>query len=74
MGYCRLKVHYRAAPDARGSGIERGHGEELPFCPLCNADLKKVRYHKCTALPTPVTVRFGAGWLECKVVAADARH
>jgi hypothetical protein len=25
----RLKVHYRAPPDVRGSGKERGHGQEL---------------------------------------------
>lgn len=40
---CRLKVHYRAEPLARGSGVERGHGLELPTCPLCKADLTHVR-------------------------------
>lgn len=48
---CRLKVHYRAPPNARGSGVERGHGMELPFCPLCNLDLRDVKYHKCAAGP-----------------------
>jgi len=47
----RLKVHYRAPPSARGSGVERGHGQELPFCPLCNLDLRDVKYHKCAAGP-----------------------
>lgn len=46
---CRLKVHYRAAPGARGSGVERGHGQELPHCPLCLAKLDDVKYHKCAA-------------------------
>jgi hypothetical protein len=31
----RLKVHYRAPSDVRGSGKERGHGAELPVCPRC---------------------------------------
>jgi hypothetical protein len=48
---CRLKVHYRAAPGARGSGVERGHGQELPHCPLCLAKLDDVKYHKCAAGP-----------------------
>ncbi|WIA14462.1 hypothetical protein OEZ85_002987 [Tetradesmus obliquus] len=49
--FWRLKVHYRAPPNARGSGVERGHGMELPFCPLCNLDLRDVKYHKCAAGP-----------------------
>jgi hypothetical protein len=48
---CRLKVHYRAPPGGRGSGVERGHGEELPHCPLCLASLDDVKYHKCSAGP-----------------------
>jgi hypothetical protein len=48
---CRLKVHYRAQPGARGSGVERGHGQELPHCPLCLARLDDVKYHKCSAGP-----------------------
>mmetsp|Transcript_8338 Transcript_8338/g.23906 ORF Transcript_8338/g.23906 Transcript_8338/m.23906 type:complete len:207 (+) Transcript_8338:227-847(+) len=35
----RLKVHYRAQPLARGSGVERGHGTELTVCPVCGADV-----------------------------------
>ncbi|GMH33224.1 hypothetical protein BSKO_01058 [Bryopsis sp. KO-2023] len=41
----RLKVHYRAAPDVRGSGKERGHGSELKACPKCGAELKPGRHH-----------------------------
>jgi len=41
----RLKVHYRAAPDIRGSGKERGHGSELEQCPKCGAELKPGRHH-----------------------------
>ena len=41
----RLKVHYRAAPDIRGSGKERGHGAELEACPKCGAELKPGRHH-----------------------------
>ena len=41
----RLKVHYRAAPDVRGSGKERGHGAELSSCPKCGAELKPGRHH-----------------------------
>ncbi|GFR44963.1 hypothetical protein Agub_g6273 [Astrephomene gubernaculifera] len=36
----RLKVHFRAPPDIRGSGKERGHGTELTHCPKCNKSLK----------------------------------
>lgn len=42
-------MHYRAQPGARGSGVERGHGQELPVCPLCQAKLDDVKYHKCSA-------------------------
>jgi len=41
----RLKVHYRAAPDVRGSGKERGHGMELGQCPKCNEVLKPGKHH-----------------------------
>ena len=41
----RLKVHYRAPPDARGSGKERGHGCELQFCPKCAKELKAGKHH-----------------------------
>jgi hypothetical protein len=41
----RLKVHYRAPPDVRGSGKERGHGTELAFCPKCQKDLKPGKHH-----------------------------
>ena len=41
----RLKVHYRAPPDVRGSGKERGHGTELQFCPKCDAELKPGKHH-----------------------------
>lgn len=41
----RLKVHYRAPPDVRGSGKERGHGTELKFCPKCNKELKAGKHH-----------------------------
>lgn len=41
----RLKVHYRAAPDVRGSGKERGHGMELSHCPKCNEALKPGKHH-----------------------------
>ncbi|GMH33854.1 hypothetical protein BSKO_01688 [Bryopsis sp. KO-2023] len=46
----RLKVHYRAAPDVRGSGRERGHGLELPACPKCGKVLERGRHHvNCAA-------------------------
>jgi len=41
----RLKVHYRAPPDVRGSGKERGHGAELAGCPKCGVDLKPGKHH-----------------------------
>eukprot|EP00887_Chlorella_sp_A99_P005318 scaffold1.g5318.t1 len=41
----RLKVHYRAPPDVRGSGKERGHGTELSFCPKCGKDLHPGKHH-----------------------------
>lgn len=41
----RLKVHYRAPPDVRGSGKERGHGTELKYCPKCNKELKAGKHH-----------------------------
>lgn len=41
----RLKVHYRADPDVRGSGRERGHGRELPACPKCHVTLERGRHH-----------------------------
>ncbi|KAG2493953.1 hypothetical protein HYH03_007883 [Edaphochlamys debaryana] len=43
----RLKVHYRARPDVRGSGKERGHGMELERCPRCETRLLRGRHHKC---------------------------
>lgn len=41
----RLKVHYRAPPDIRGSGKERGHGTELTHCPKCGKQLKPGKHH-----------------------------
>lgn len=41
----RLKVHYRAPPDVRGSGKERGHGCELQWCPKCGRELRAGRHH-----------------------------
>ena len=41
----RLKVHFRAPPDVRGSGKERGHGTELKFCPQCGKELKPGEHH-----------------------------
>ena len=41
----RLKVHFRAPPDVRGSGKERGHGTELKFCPKCGKELKPGKHH-----------------------------
>ena len=41
----RLKVHYRAPPDIRGSGKERGHGKELDLCPKCGKTLKPGKHH-----------------------------
>lgn len=38
-------MHYRAAPDVRGSGKERGHGAELKACPKCGEELKPGRHH-----------------------------
>lgn len=46
----RLKVHFRAPPDVRGSGKERGHGTELKYCPKCGKELKPGKHHVgCTA-------------------------
>ncbi|KAK9802020.1 hypothetical protein WJX73_002239 [Symbiochloris irregularis] len=41
----RLKVHYRAPPDIRGSGKERGHSMELTSCPKCRKELKPGKHH-----------------------------
>ena len=41
----RLKVHFRAPPDVRGSGKERGHGQELQYCPKCGQELKPGKHH-----------------------------
>ncbi len=41
----RLKVHYRAPVDARGSGVERGHGQELDRCPKCHVEFQEGRHH-----------------------------
>lgn len=41
----RLKVHYRAPPDIRGSGKERGHSMELTSCPKCHKELKPGKHH-----------------------------
>ncbi|CAG9466466.1 unnamed protein product [Pedinophyceae sp. YPF-701] len=41
----RLKVHFRAPPDVRGSGKERGHGRELDRCPKCAEELKPGKHH-----------------------------
>lgn len=41
----RLKVHFRAPPDIRGSGKERGHGTELTHCPKCGKTLKPGKHH-----------------------------
>lgn len=42
--------HYRAPPNERGSGKERGHGVELPICPACNEQLEPGKHHnKCKA-------------------------
>lgn len=46
----RLKVHYRAPVDARGSGVERGHGTELSHCPKCGTEFQEGRHHvNCSA-------------------------
>lgn len=63
----RLRVHYRANSEARGSGKERGHGTELPFCPKCRAPIYPGKKHmQCRVLaddggfqaPLPI---FGGG-------------
>ena len=38
-------MHFRAPPDVRGSGKERGHGTELKFCPKCGKELKPGKHH-----------------------------
>lgn len=38
-------MHYRAPPDIRGSGKERGHGTELTHCPKCGKSLKPGKHH-----------------------------
>lgn len=43
-------MHYRAPPNERGSGKERGHGVELPICPACGEELEPGKHHnKCKA-------------------------
>lgn len=43
-------MHFRAPPDVRGSGKERGHGTELKYCPKCGKELKPGKHHVgCTA-------------------------
>ncbi|KAF5841093.1 hypothetical protein DUNSADRAFT_14492 [Dunaliella salina] len=64
----RLKVHYRAPPDIRGSGKERGHGTELMHCPKCGNTLKPGKHHVgCIAgkgAPRLVSKRKGSGHAE----------
>ena len=38
-------MHFRAPPDVRGSGKERGHGTELKYCPKCGKELKPGKHH-----------------------------
>lgn len=46
----RLKVHFRAPPNVRGSGKERGHGMRLTHCPKCGTALKIGGHHvRCSA-------------------------
>lgn len=43
-------MHYRAPPNERGSGKERGHGVELPICPACGETLQpKTHHNRCRA-------------------------
>lgn len=41
----RLKVHFRAPPDNKGSGVERGHNAELEYCPRCFTKLEAGKHH-----------------------------
>ncbi|KAK9806818.1 hypothetical protein WJX72_003738 [[Myrmecia] bisecta] len=65
MELWRLKVHYRAAPDVRGSGRERGHGMELEACPKCCQVLKPGKHHVGC---------FGVGALSQPEKPANKRH
>jgi hypothetical protein len=65
----RLKVHYRAPPDVRGSGKERGHGCELQYCPKCGKELRAGKHHVgCFAgraaprQPNAKRFKVGHGW------------
>ncbi len=40
-----FQVHYRAPPNIRGSGKERGHGCELRQCPKCGKELTSGKHH-----------------------------
>lgn len=55
----RLKVHYRAPQDVRGSGKERGHGQELGHCPRCQKTLVPGKHHVgCSGRQAQEGVRF----------------
>ena len=78
----RLKVHYRAPPDVRGSGKERGHGQELSHCPLCDAKLMPGKHHiQCTGSKAQSaqvrlveTSSLEAGHNHARSCASCARH
>eukprot|EP00951_Prasinocladus_malaysianus_P005060 scaffold36027_cov35-Prasinocladus_malaysianus.AAC.1 len=56
--FWRLRAHYRALPELRGSGKERGHGQELLECPKCGASLEHAHIimHKIPAPPVRIVV------------------
>jgi hypothetical protein len=74
----RLKVHFRAPPDVRGSGKERGHGQELSHCPQCEAKLTPGKHHiQCAgarARNVPVRSRAGLPPLLARAWEASIKH
>ena len=61
----RLKVHYRAQPNVRGSGKERGHSLELTICPKCQKELKPGKHHTGCRASTRAPGGSATGLLSC---------
>eukprot|EP00193_Tetraselmis_chui_P021911 CAMPEP_0177795218 /NCGR_PEP_ID=MMETSP0491_2-20121128/26108_1 /TAXON_ID=63592 /ORGANISM="Tetraselmis chuii, Strain PLY429" /LENGTH=394 /DNA_ID=CAMNT_0019318019 /DNA_START=482 /DNA_END=1666 /DNA_ORIENTATION=- len=69
----RLRVHHRADPDARGSGKERGHGVELPFCPKCRAPITPGKKHMVCKPPAMDLEDDRGGELQVSRESSDTR-
>ena len=43
--FMKLKAHYKASLDYKGSGQKKGHGLVLTFCPKCNKLVGEHEHH-----------------------------